>query len=158
MVVIPSAPESRSRMQHGQCWIVAAETSPPARELNLPQGKAFITPSEGQWGRDKEETTNCVGASGSRGANDHRGRNIKQGSLALERKVGHERDLQGRFWDRGARTAETSPLVPDAGSELLEERCKTLKAEMETVLAATIQLIVSQVSGLAGRPNSRYPQ
>ena len=58
--------------------------------------------------------------------------------------------LQERFWDRGARTAETSPLVPDAGSKLLEERCKTLKAEMETALAATLQLIVSQVSGLAG--------
>ena len=47
-LVIPVAPESRSRTQHGQCWIVAAETPPPALELNLPQGKAFITPSEGQ--------------------------------------------------------------------------------------------------------------
>ena len=54
-LVIPIAPESRSRMQHGQCWIVAAETPPPARELNLPQGKASITASEGQKDRDKEE-------------------------------------------------------------------------------------------------------
>ena len=42
------------------------------------------------------------------------------------------------------------PLVPDAVPQLLDERCKTLKAEMETVLAATIQPIVSQASGLAG--------
>ena len=49
-LVIPIFPENRSRMQHGQCWVVAAETPPPARELNLPQGKAFITPSEGQRG------------------------------------------------------------------------------------------------------------
>ena len=42
------------------------------------------------------------------------------------------------------------PLVPGAVSQLLEKRRKTLKAEMKTVLAATIQPVVSQVSGLAG--------
>ena len=36
-LVIPIAPLSRSRMQHGHSWIVAAETPPPARELRRAQ-------------------------------------------------------------------------------------------------------------------------
>ena len=56
------------------------------------------------------------------------------------------REIQGQ----GSMDNGDLPLVPDAVSQLLEERYKTLNAEMETVLAATLQPIVSQLSGLAG--------
>ena len=76
--------------------------------------------------------------------------NYQAGQSVARAESGSRKRPARELLEQGSMNNGDLPLVPDAVSQMLEERCKTLTAEMEMELTSTIQPVTSQVRSLAG--------